>query len=74
MLSSPSLTLTFLLGILATELLVSLLSSLPHTCPSYHTVSDFSLISPCAATPTEPESVVKKYLEELKSAPADEVR
>ncbi|XP_063258555.1 probable E3 ubiquitin-protein ligase DTX2 isoform X2 [Prinia subflava] len=25
-----------------------------------------------AATPTEPESVVKKYLEELKSAPADE--
>ncbi|XP_014110343.1 PREDICTED: probable E3 ubiquitin-protein ligase DTX2 isoform X2 [Pseudopodoces humilis] len=25
-----------------------------------------------AATPTEPDSVVKKYLEELKSAPADE--
>lgn len=33
------------------------------------------LLSPlCAATPTEPEVVVRKYLEELKGTPADEVR
>lgn len=39
------LTLTFLLGILASDLLVSLLSSLPHVCSSYHRVSDFSVSS-----------------------------
>lgn len=39
-----------------------------------HGMSDVFLLSSCAAAPTDPEAVVKKYLVEVKGTPADEVR